>query len=200
MRDEANIPDHSQVGESRSNRVIERGVRTVKDQVRTLRLALQSRIGKNIPQGHAAMSWIVQHAADVVTKFQARHDGRTAYQRLLGEPCKEEVLEFGECVHQTLKSTGWVTWMPDGRQASGSASARSRLNASYTSKEESSCVGRSRGSFLKRGGMETSWNRSSPLLGDHAPAAMTSNGKHAFYLHFRMTSKAHINLHPRSPT
>ena len=42
------------------------------------------------------MSWPLQHAADVVTKFQAGHNGRTAYERLLGKHCKEEVLEFGE--------------------------------------------------------------------------------------------------------
>ena len=40
LRDEATIPDNSPVVESRSNGVIDRGVTIVKEQVRTLRLAL----------------------------------------------------------------------------------------------------------------------------------------------------------------
>ena len=40
-RQDPTIPHNSPVGESQSNGFVERAVRTVKDQVRTLRLALQ---------------------------------------------------------------------------------------------------------------------------------------------------------------
>ena len=42
-RKEPTIPQNSPVGESQANGLVERAVRSVKDQVRTLRLALQKR-------------------------------------------------------------------------------------------------------------------------------------------------------------
>ena len=48
-RDDSTIPECSPVGESQSNGVVERAVRSVKDQVRTLRLALQGRVKRRVP-------------------------------------------------------------------------------------------------------------------------------------------------------
>ena len=101
-RDEATIPECSPVGESQSNGMVERAVRSSKDQFRTLKLALQTRLESNNPPRHAAMIWLVQHAGDVVSKCQVGHDGKTAYERIMGKPFREEVLEFGESVYYTL--------------------------------------------------------------------------------------------------
>ena len=64
--------------------MIERAVRSVKDQVRTLRLALQGRIRRRVPQDRAVMTWLVQHSGDTITKCQAGVDGKTAYERIMG--------------------------------------------------------------------------------------------------------------------
>ena len=101
-REEETIPNNSTVGESPSNGVVERAVRSVKDQIRNFKLALQARIRRRVPQKHAAMTWLVEHAGDCITKHQVSSDGKTAYQRLMGTPCSEEALEFGETVNYRL--------------------------------------------------------------------------------------------------
>ena len=68
----------------------------------TLKLALQKRLESKIPPRHAVMTWLVQHAGDVVSKYVIGHDGKTAYERIMGNPCREEVLEFGESVYYKL--------------------------------------------------------------------------------------------------
>ena len=88
----------SPVGESQSNGVAERAVQSVEDVLRTLKLGVEKRLDAKLPCQHPAMQWLVAHAADIVTKFQIGHDGRTAYERLKGKPCREDVVEFGECV------------------------------------------------------------------------------------------------------
>ena len=45
------------------------------------------------------MAWLVEHAADVLSKYQVGDDGRTAYERLKGKKCQQETVEFGEKVH-----------------------------------------------------------------------------------------------------
>ena len=46
------VPEHSAVGESQSNGKAERAVQQVEDQVRTIKSALESRIGAKIPSSH----------------------------------------------------------------------------------------------------------------------------------------------------
>jgi hypothetical protein len=92
------IPEHSRVSESQSNGVAEVGVQIVEGMLRTQKLGLERRLGAKIPCAHPAMTWLVPHAADSVTKFLRGSDGKTAYERLKGKPCREEVVEFGECV------------------------------------------------------------------------------------------------------
>ena len=56
------VPENSAVGESQSNGKAERAIQTVEDQVRTIKLALESRIGARIPSTHPVMHWIVLFA------------------------------------------------------------------------------------------------------------------------------------------
>ena len=93
-RAESTIPENSPVGESQSNGLVERAVRSTKDQIRTLKLALQKRISCRIPPRHPAMAWLVQHAGAVISKYQVNRDGKTAYEKVMGKPCREEVIEF----------------------------------------------------------------------------------------------------------
>ena len=50
------IPEASPVGSSGSNGVIERAVQAIEGQARTIKLALESRIGAEIPSGHGPRS------------------------------------------------------------------------------------------------------------------------------------------------
>ena len=90
------IPEASPTGSSGSNGVIERTVQAIEDQVRTMKLALESRIGVEIPSDHDVVPWMVEYAATIVNKGQVGADGKTAYERLKGKPAHLSGLEFGE--------------------------------------------------------------------------------------------------------
>ena len=86
------IVEHSPVRESQSNGFIEAGVKTVEGMVRTMKLNF---LHECIEVDHPIFYWLVEHAADVSTKFQKGVDGKTAYERLKGKPYRGEILEFG---------------------------------------------------------------------------------------------------------
>ena len=116
-RTEPTIPQNSPVGESQSNGLVERAVRSVKDQVRTLRLARQKRVGCLIPVSHPIMTWIVKHAGELISKYQLNRDGHTAYYKVFGKPCKDVIVDIGEEVHYRVSEVD--TGSLDSRWKSG---------------------------------------------------------------------------------
>ena len=116
-RQEPTIPQNSPVGESQSNGLVERAVRSVKDQVRTLRLALQKRVGCRIPVDHPIMTWMVKHAGELISKYQLNRDGQTAYFKVYGKPCKDVIAEIGEEVYYRVSEVD--TGSLDSRWESG---------------------------------------------------------------------------------
>ena len=96
------LHDHPAVGHSQSNGSIENGVKTVMEQLRTVRAALERKLACKIPLDHLVMAWMTTYAAQVLSRFQVRHDGHTPHERLHGKPFKEELPEFGETVWRPL--------------------------------------------------------------------------------------------------
>ena len=93
------IQQSSPVGESQSNGRIEVAVKLCKNQIRVIKFGLERRLKCKIPQDHPIMGFLVEHAGLLITKFQTgRDDGRTAFRRLLGKDCREDVIEFGESI------------------------------------------------------------------------------------------------------
>ena len=90
------------MGDSRSNGAAERAVQSVGEQIRVLRKALESRVGYRLPGSHPALAWMVEHASDLLYKFLAGSDGKTAHERLKGKKYDQELAEFGEKVHYRL--------------------------------------------------------------------------------------------------
>ena len=90
------LEEHPPEYDPQSNGSAEVGVRLVKGVLRTLRSCLESKIGHRVPVRHPLTSWMVRHAADLVTWCSKGHDGRTAYQRLRGRDFKTRLLGFGE--------------------------------------------------------------------------------------------------------
>ena len=75
---------------------MEVGVKSVEGMVRTLKLALEENIGQTIDVHHAIFYWLVEHAADLPTKFNVvNNTGLTPYELLKKKPFKGEVYEFG---------------------------------------------------------------------------------------------------------
>ena len=73
-RQDPTIPQNSPVGESQSNGLVERAVRSANDQIRILRLALQKRVGCQVPPNHPLMTWIVRHAGELMSKYPIHRD------------------------------------------------------------------------------------------------------------------------------
>ena len=94
------VPEASAVGESASNARAERTVQAVEDLLRVHKHALEARIGKRIPSEHATMRWLVEHVADLLTKYTVNESGMSPYQELHGKRSQERRVEFGERVLQ----------------------------------------------------------------------------------------------------
>ena len=84
--------------DSQSNGIAERVVQIVEGKVRTMLLALESRLDAKIPVTHHVITWLVEHAADVLNKFAVGNDERTAYERIKGKKYHGEMVEFGRRV------------------------------------------------------------------------------------------------------
>ena len=97
--------ESSSVGESNSNASIERAIQDVEAQVRTLRSALEARIGTSVPIKSQIVEWIVRHAACLISRCRVRADGKTAIQRIRGRNPVSKIAEFGETVHFKIPKT-----------------------------------------------------------------------------------------------
>ena len=106
-------------GESQSNGAIENGVKVFKGFLRVHLGALERKTGGKIPSKHPLLTWLVEHAADVVTKYLQASDGRTGYERLFGKQVHEEGLEFGERVHYKKRKGNDYNVVLDARWAPG---------------------------------------------------------------------------------
>ena len=92
------VPELAPTGESQSNGLVERGIQTMEGMIRTLKHALEARIGKELPAEHAVMLWLVEHAAAVWRRFHLGLDDKSAYERLKGKRHPGSGADFGEAV------------------------------------------------------------------------------------------------------
>ena len=92
------ILENSKIYDSQSNGTAERAVQAIECIVRTHKLALEKKLQKRVPSTHPVMTWLVEHAADILNKFQVGVDGRTAYERSRGKKYKGEMYHFGRKV------------------------------------------------------------------------------------------------------
>ena len=74
--------------------------------MRVLRAGLQARLEHVLKGSHLVITWLVQHAADCLSKYQVGEDGKTAYERLKGKAFSRPSVEFGEKVHYKTSTKG----------------------------------------------------------------------------------------------
>ena len=89
-------PEVSHPGESQSNGRAEKSVGDYVGQLRTLKVALESRLKARMSSSHPVMQWFVEHTAFVLNKYALGSDGKTPYGRLHGREGRERMCEFGE--------------------------------------------------------------------------------------------------------
>lgn len=94
----------SPVGDSKANGYVERSIQAVQGQIRTMKNALEARLGTKINTDSATFAWLVIHAANILNVFEMGKDGRTPFQRLRGRKMHPDLVEFGETIYyQPLK-------------------------------------------------------------------------------------------------
>ena len=98
--------EHPPTYDSQSNGGIETGVRIIRGQFRTLKLCLESRIGKRIPINHAIVPWLLEYTAMLINVRYVGSDGKTAWSRARGRSFGQNMLNFGEQVFYRLPSKG----------------------------------------------------------------------------------------------
>lgn len=65
------------------------------------------------------VAWVVEHAADVLSKYAVGTDGRAAYEMMKGKPCSHELVEFGRKPLQTSQGRPGHEEKLDGKGARG---------------------------------------------------------------------------------
>ena len=98
--------EHSKVEDSQSNGFIERGVRSVEEMTRVMKLDIEERIGTEIAVSDPIFAWIVEHATDLLNTLNVGADGKTPYERIKGKRYCGEFLPLGSPV--MLRVTGKV--------------------------------------------------------------------------------------------
>ena len=115
--DAQTIVEKSKPYDSKSNGRAERAVRSIEEQARVLKLAFEANAKCDLSVSSPAFAWLIEHAADLLTKCSVGPDGMTPYERLRGKRYLGEMYEFGACVHIKIrgKPIGGVMearWLP----------------------------------------------------------------------------------------
>ena len=92
------ISENSVAYSHQSNGVVERGVQSVEGMIRTMRSALEERMGEELLISDAVWPWLVEYSSYLLNRVEVGHDGKTAYERLKGKSANVIRVEFGETV------------------------------------------------------------------------------------------------------
>ena len=158
IREKETVLENSPVGDSKANSVAERAVQAFGEQFRVIREGLQQRLQVRIPGNHPLTSWMTEHSADLLNKYQCGEDGRTAYRRWKGKDFQGQVVEFGKKVHHrnNVKGENARNKM-DGRWHEGC----------YLGRTGSAWIGTSagviKGSVIRRKGAHRRWDQEGVL-------------------------------------
>ena len=97
--------DNSRVGDSDSNGTIENAVSSVQGVARTLKIALEERIGQRIQASDPIIPWLIRHSGHLITRSWIRPNGKTAYQMIKGRRSNAQLKELGEAVWFRIPET-----------------------------------------------------------------------------------------------
>jgi hypothetical protein len=81
-----------------SNGVVERAVQSVEQFLRTLKSALDQRMGVRVDTRHPVLTWLCEYASVIMNRAEVAADGKTAYERCKGKKIQMMGLEFAEKV------------------------------------------------------------------------------------------------------
>ena len=90
------VPVNSPAEDSKSNGLVENAIRRVQVMIRTLRSSLQAKLGVKVGKGHALYPWLIEWAADLLTRYKVNSEGRTAVEEIRGKKSARSFAQFGE--------------------------------------------------------------------------------------------------------
>ena len=90
------IAQESPVGDHQANGDTESTVRTLKAQMRAMRFALESRLGRQLAHDDPILTWIPTFAGDLIARFRQFLDGKTRWERVQGRKWAGDSWECGE--------------------------------------------------------------------------------------------------------
>ena len=90
------VQETSAQGDPQSNGAAESSVNVVKGHVRSIKLAVESASGVEVPADHDLLMWLVPYAANVHRRIAVGRDGKIAYERNLGRRAVPPLARFGE--------------------------------------------------------------------------------------------------------
>ena len=98
--------EHSKEHDSQSHGGTETRIKSVRMMFRTLRLFLESMLGKKIPIFHPALAWLLSYAATLQNIVARGPDGQTPWSQVKGRPFNGRLAAFGELCRWKLPSRG----------------------------------------------------------------------------------------------
>lgn len=96
--DKTTAREHSVLGDSDDNGKVGNAVKEVMGLVRTLRAALEARLGDRVDLHSPVTDWLVRHAGVRITRHWKRLSGKSPYRLIFGRDSALPVVEFGELV------------------------------------------------------------------------------------------------------
>ena len=90
------VQETSAEGDPQSNGAAESSVNVVKGHVRSIKLAVESASGVEVPADHNLLTWLVSYATSMHRRFSVGRDGKTAYERNVGRRAIPSLAQFGE--------------------------------------------------------------------------------------------------------
>ena len=90
------VPVNSPVGDSQSNGRVENAIRRVQAGIRSVKHATEAEIKTVVSTGHTLFPWLVEWAADLLTRYSVNGSGRTPVQEIRGSKSMRPIAKFGE--------------------------------------------------------------------------------------------------------
>lgn len=102
-KDMPTVIEVSKPYDSKSNGRAESAIRRLECQLRTSKIATERTLGIVMDVQSPFVSWIVDYAADVLTKCSVGEDGRIPYERIKQKKYHGEMIDFGSMVMVKLQ-------------------------------------------------------------------------------------------------
>ena len=107
------VPERPPVGESQSHGIAERTAGLVAGQARSLKAALEHRVGVKVPPAARILCWLVEFTAHLMNRCDIGSDGKTPIHTLHGRRDNTPILEFGENIlYMLAKPARGGKWDP----------------------------------------------------------------------------------------